>query len=94
MTTQGHDAANTLPPVHPGEILGEDFLRPMKLAPDALARAIGVDVQIINSIVSGECAITRESALLLSRYFGTSTGFWIGLQAQYEAQMAGDRRAD
>ena len=94
MTTTAHDAANLLPPVHPGEVLGEDFLRPMNLAPDALAGAIGVDVQSIHSIVSGERAITREFALLLSRYFGTSTGFWMGLQAQYNAEMAGDRHAD
>ena len=80
-----------LPPVHPGEILNEEFLFPMKITQYRLAKAIGVDARRIHSIVHGERSITAETALLFSRYFGNSAGFWMGLQSQYDLEAAEDR---
>lgn len=78
----GETARDTerLPPVHPGEVLNEEFLLPMNITQDRLAKAIGVDARRIHSIVHGERSITAETALLLSRFFGNSAGFWMGLQ--------------
>jgi addiction module HigA family antidote len=69
---------------HPGEILMEEFLKPMALSQTALARAIGVPPRRINEIVLGKRAITADTDLRLARYFGMSEGFFIGLQADYE----------
>ena len=80
-----------LPPVHPGEVLSEEFLVPMKITQYALAKAIGVDPRRIHAIVHGERAITAETALLLSRFFGNSAQFWMGLQSQYDLEIAEDR---
>ena len=80
-----------LPPIHPGEILGEEFLRPMGISQYRLAKAIGVDSRRIHAIVHGERSITAETALLLSRFFGNSAKFWTGLQAQYDLEMASDQ---
>ena len=80
-----------LPPIHPGEILDEEFLHPMGISQYRLAKAIGVDPRRIHSIVHGNRSITAETALLLSRFFGNSAKFWIGLQAQYDLEMATDR---
>ncbi len=80
-----------LPPIHPGEILDEEFLRPMGISQYRLAKAIGVDPRRIHAIVHGERSISAETALLLSRFFGNSAKFWIGLQAQYDLEMASDR---
>ena len=82
------------PPIHPGEILNEEFLRPMKLTQYRLARAIGVDPRRIHAIVHGERSITAETALLLSRFFDNSAEFWMGLQCQYDLEVAADRIAD
>jgi addiction module HigA family antidote len=73
-----------LPNPYPGEILVEDFLKPMKLSQTALARAIGVPPRRINEIVLGKRAITADTDLRLARYFGMSEGFFIGLQTDYE----------
>ena len=73
-----------LPNPHPGEILVEDFLKPMKLSQTALARAIAVPPRRINEIVLGKRAITADTDLRLARYFGMSEGFFIGLQTDYE----------
>ena len=73
-----------LPPIHPGEILNEEFLRPLSITQYRLAKAIGVDVRRIHAIVHGQRAITAETALLLSRFFQNSAEFWMGLQSQYE----------
>ena len=94
MTTQARDAANTLPSIHPGEILAEEFLQPMEITQYRLAKAIGVDARRIHAIVHGERSSTAETALLLSRYFGTSAGFWMGLQNQYDLELAQDRLGD
>lgn len=80
-----------LPPIHPGEILDEEFLRPMGISQYRLAKSIGVDPRRIHAIVHGERSVTAETALLLSRFFGNSAKFWIGLQAQYDLEMASDR---
>ena len=80
-----------LPPVHPGEILNEEFLLPMNITQYRLAKAIGVDARRIHSIVHGERSITAETALLFSRFFGNSAEFWMGLQSQYDLEAAEDR---
>ena len=72
--------------IHPGEILLEEFLLPMSLSQNALARAIGVPPRRINEIVLGKRAITADTALRLAKTFGTSEGFWLGLQADYDLE--------
>ena len=88
MTTQTMDR---LEPIHPGEILSEEFLEPMNITQYRLAKEIGVDPRRIHAIVHGERAITAETALLLSRFFGNSAQFWVGLQSQYDLETAKDR---
>ena len=83
-----------LPPIHPGEILNEEFLRPMNVTQYRLAKSIGVDARRIHAIIHGERAITAETALLLSRFFENSAAFWMGLQAQYDLESAEDRLAE
>ena len=73
-----------LPNPHPGEILVEEFLKPMELSQSALAKAIGVPPRRINEIVLGKRAITADTDLRLARYFDMSEGFFIGLQTDYE----------
>jgi addiction module HigA family antidote len=73
-----------IPNPHPGEILLEEFLRPMALSQNALARAIRVAPRRINEIVLGKRSVTADTDLRLARYFGLSEGFWLGLQADYE----------
>ena len=91
MTSQPSHRPERLPPVHPGEILDEEFLRPMNVTQYRLAKAIGVDARRIHAIVHGERSITAETALLLSRFFGNSAEFWMGLQSQYDLEVAEDR---
>jgi antitoxin HigA-1 len=74
--------------IHPGEILLEEFLIPMGISQNALARAISVPPRRINEIVLGKRGITADTALRLSRAFGTSEGFWMGLQADYDLEEA------
>jgi addiction module HigA family antidote len=86
---------NLLPNPHPGEILLEEFLRPMELSQNALARAVGVPPRRINEVVLGKRAVTADTDLRLARYFGISEGFFLGLQADYDLmerrrQIAGD----
>ena len=73
-----------LPNPPPGEILLEEFLRPMELSQNALARAVGVPPRRINEIVLGKRAVTADTDLRLARYFGMSEGFFLGLQADYD----------
>lgn len=81
--------------IHPGEILLEEFLKPMELSQNRLAREIGVPPRRINEIVLSKRAITADTALRLARYFGVSEGFWMGLQADYDLEetrrQLGDR---
>jgi addiction module HigA family antidote len=79
------------PPAHPGEVLREDFLKPLGLSQYALAKAIGVPQIRISEIVNGKRTITPDTALRLARYFGTSAEFWIGMQATYDLEMARDQ---
>jgi addiction module HigA family antidote len=79
-----------LAPVHPGEVLREEFLLPMKLSPYAVARAIGVPRTRIERLVREETPVTADTALRLAKYFGTTAGFWMGLQAQHDLEQAGD----
>ena len=91
MKTRMGNEPKKLSPVHPGEILSEEFLLPMNITQYRLAKAIGVDARRIHSIVHGERSITAETALLLSRFFGNSAAFWMGLQSQYDLEVAEDR---
>ena len=79
-----------LHPVHPGEVLLEEFLKPMQLSQNRLALDIGVHPRRINEIVLRKRRITAETALRLARYFGTSPQFWLGLQADYDLDVAMD----
>jgi antitoxin HigA-1 len=83
-----------LAPVHPGEILLEEFMQPFGLSQTRLGRDLGVSPRRINEIVHGRRSITADTALRLSRCFGTSAEFWLGLQADYDLDMASDRLAD
>lgn len=83
-----------LPPIHPGEILNEEFLLPMNITQYRLAKAIGVDARRVHAIVHGERSITAETALLLSRFFGNSAEFWLGLQSQHDLELAEDRLSE
>ena len=74
--------------IHPGEILLEEFLVPMDVSQNALARAIAVPPRRINEIVLGKRAISADTALRLARYFGTSEQFWMGLQSDYDLEEA------
>ena len=74
--------------IHPGEVLLEEFLVPMNLSQNALARAIAVPPRRINEIVLGKRAITADTALRLARFFGTSEQLWMGLQADYDLEEA------
>ena len=91
-----NDVSNVakLPPIHPGEILNEEFLLPLKVTQYRLAKTIGVDARRIHAIVHGERSITAETALLFSRFFGNSAGFWMGLQSQYDLEVAEDRLSE
>jgi len=77
--------------IHPGEVLQEEFLAPMNISQNRIARDISVPPRRINEIVHGKRAVTADTALRLSRYFGTSEGFWMGLQADYELEKARNR---
>jgi addiction module HigA family antidote len=77
-----------LPPVHPGEILRDEFLTPMGISVYELANAIKVPRSRANDIVLGRRAITTDTAMRLGRYFGTSSEFWINLQARYDLDVA------
>lgn len=83
-----------LDPIHPGEILLEEFLKPMGLSQYRLAKDISVDARRINEIVHGKRAITPDTALRLSRYFGMSERFWMNLQASYDLEIEKERLAD
>ena len=79
-----------LPPIHPGEHLLEDFLKPLALSRNALARELRVPAQRISEIVNCNRAITADTALRLGRYFDTSPDFWLNLQTRYDLQTALD----
>ena len=78
-------------PIHPGEILMEEFLKPMSISQYKLAKDISVPARRINEIVHGQRAISADTALRLGKYFGMSPQFWINLQSHYELEMEEDR---
>lgn len=80
-----------LPPVHPGEVLLEEFLQPLHLSQYRLAKDVSVPARRINEIVRGTRAISADTALRLARYFGTSERFWLNLQARYDLETERDR---
>ena len=83
-------AQDKLQPVHPGEVLREEFLEPMGLSQSKVALAIGVPPRRINEIVLGKRGITADTALRLAKFFGTSAELWLGLQKDYELDVAVD----
>ena len=83
-----------LNPVHPGEVLLEEFLKPMNLSQNRLALHIGVPPRRINEIVLGKRGITADTALRLAKYFKVSAQFWMGLQMDYELDVAEDTLGD
>ena len=80
-----------LDPIHPGEILMEEFLKPMEISQHRLAKDIHVSARRINEIVHGERAISPNTALRLSKFFGLSERFWLNLQARYDLELEKDR---
>lgn len=80
-----------LPPIHPGEILREEFLAPLGMSSHALALALRVPATRINDIVNEKRGITADTALRLSRYFGTTSRFWMNMQASWELEVAEDQ---
>jgi addiction module HigA family antidote len=77
-----------LAPVHPGEILREGFLAPLRLSPQTVARAIGMPPTAIEALARGEAEVTADTAVRLARYFGTTAQFWISLQTQHDLEYA------
>jgi antitoxin HigA-1 len=84
----------TLPNIHPGEILLEEFLNPMDISQNRLARAMDVPPRRINEIVHGKRAITADTAIRLARALGTSEQFWMGLQADFDLEEARKSASD
>ena len=86
--------ANKLAPVHPGEVLIEEFLSPMGISQYRLAKDISVSPRRINEIVHGQRSISADTALRLARYFGVSPRFWLNLQSQFDLDVEMDRLGD
>ncbi len=84
----------TMPPIHPGEVLMEEYLEPLGITQHRLAIAIGVPPRRINEIVHGKRRITADTALRMARYFGTSERFWMNLQGRYDLEVERDRLVD
>ena len=81
-------------PIHPGEILMEEFLKPLRVSQYRLAKDTSVDPRRINEIVMGKRSITADTALRLSRYFGSTEGFWLNLQARYDLETRREQLGD
>ncbi len=86
--------ARKLAPVHPGEVLLEEFLTPLGISQYRVAKDISVPARRINEIVHGTRGVSADTALRLARYFGTSERFWLNLQAQYDLDVERDRLGD
>ena len=86
--------ADKLHPVHPGEVLLEEFLKPMGLSQNRLAIGMDIHARRVNEIVLGRRRITADTALRLSKFFGTSPQFWMGLQSDYDLDVAEDALGD
>lgn len=83
-----------LEPIHPGEVLAEDFLVPLELSQYRLAKDISVPARRINEIVHGKRGVSADTAIRLARYFGTTERFWLNLQAQYDLDVEHERLKD
>ena len=83
-----------LAPVHPGEVLLQEFLKPMGISQNRLALGIGVHARRINEVVLGKRGVSADTALRLAKYFGTSAKFWLGLQSDYDLDVAQDHLGD
>ena len=81
---------STIAPIHPGEVLMEEFLTPLEVTQNRLAVAIGVPPRRINEIVHGKRRVTADTALRLARYFGTTDRFWLNLQTRYDLEVQKD----
>jgi antitoxin HigA-1 len=90
LSTKEGLVAKKLKPVHPGEVLREEFLVPMNLSPYAVARACGVPRTRIERVAREETPISADTALRLAKYFGTTPAFWMNMQAQYDIETAED----
>jgi addiction module HigA family antidote len=77
-----------LAPVHPGQVLSEDFMKPFSLSAYRVAKDLGMSATQVSEIINGKRAVTAKSALLFAKYFGTSPEFWIRLQGQYDLEQA------
>jgi len=82
------------PPIHPGEVLAEEYLKPLGVTQHHLAVTIGVPPRRINEIVHGKRRISADTALRLARYFGTTERFWLNLQSRYDLELERDRLGD
>lgn len=92
MEVERQERSADFPPVHPGEVLREDFLRPLGMSQYALAKALAVPEHRISEIVNGKRAVTPDTALRLGRYFGTSAEFWLGMQTTHDLERARETR--
>jgi addiction module HigA family antidote len=86
--------SKTLAPVHPGEVLAEDFMAPVGLTANQLALSLRIPANRITAIIAGKRGITADTALRLARYFGTSAEVWMGLQADYDLQTERDKHGE
>lgn len=89
--TKEEEKRERLPPIHPGEVLLEDFMKPLGLSQYRVAKDIGVSPIRISQIVHGKRAITADTAMRLARYFGTSAEVWVRMQARYDLEKAKDQ---
>ena len=85
---------NKIPPLHPGVVLSEEFIKPLKLSQNQIARELGVTPRRINEIINSKRSITADTALRLSPYFGNSSRFWMGLQMDYDLDTTQDKLLD
>lgn len=81
-------ASKLLPMIHPGEILLEEFIKPMELTLASVSRSTGIPASRLTEITKGRRSLTAETALRLAKYFGTSAAFWVGLQAEHDLEVA------
>lgn len=93
MTSKSSTTIDNLAPIHPGEVLSEEFLKPMGLSANALAKQLGVPGNRISMIVAGKRAITGDTALRLAEAFGTTPEFWMNLQMAWELETAREAMA-
>jgi antitoxin HigA-1 len=84
----------SLPPVHPGEVLKEEFMKPLGLSANALARSLRVPANRISAIINGDRGVTADTALRLAKAFGTTPDFWLNLQKKYDLDCARDHATD